>query len=273
MLKKINILSVQFTLGNKREILEEVAGMLSKKTKGHYIVTPNPEMVVRAQGDTDFREALASSDLSLADGIGIMFAAQILGKEGLTRITGVDMVEYLCKLASDLSSKNEKKPVTVGFLGAGSGVAERTGKCLAKKYPGLAVSFVGEEWDELGFENAKKLLGSKDTKKLRQDALQELSNITLSSFPHIDILFIAFGFPKQEMFMYEKREKLSVTCMVGVGGAFDYISGDIKRAPQFIRDVGLEWVFRLITQPWRWRRQLALPRFLYLVLKQRFSSK
>lgn len=273
MLGKTEILSVPFTKGSKKEILEEVSHWIGEKQTGRYIVTPNPEMIVKAQDDQAFLKTLTSSDLSLTDGVGVTLSASFLGKSGLTRLTGVDMVDSLCRLASDMSSKDEKKPVTVGFLGGRGGVAERTGKCLAKKYPGLVISFVGEEWDKQGFENAKKILGYKDTKRLRQDAQQKISNITISSFPQIDILFVAFGFPKQEFWMYEHRGTIPVKVMMGVGGAFDYLSGDVKRAPKFIRDLGLEWLFRLAVQPWRWRRQLALPRFLYLVLKQRFTSK
>ena len=83
------------------------------------------------------------------------------------------------------------------------------------------------------------------------------------------LLFVAFGAPKQEEWIYENLPKIPVKAAMGVGGAFDYLSGDVTRAPQFVRAVGLEWFFRLIAEPWRWKRQLALPKFLWLLLREK----
>src|SRR5579884_3272517 len=89
---------------------------------------------------------------------------------------------------------------------------------------------------------------------------------------HIDILFVAFGFPKQEEFISKNLDKLPVTAMVGVGGAFDYISGKVSRAPLIVRFIGFEWLYRLIRQPWRFKRQLALVEFMWMVMKTRFGN-
>ena len=89
----------------------------------------------------------------------------------------------------------------------------------------------------------------------------------------MDILFVAFGFPKQEQWIAENLDKIPVKVAMGVGGAFDYISGNVPRSPVFIRKLGLEWLFRLIIQPWRLKRQLALFKFIYLVLREKLKSK
>jgi N-acetylglucosaminyldiphosphoundecaprenol N-acetyl-beta-D-mannosaminyltransferase len=279
MLRKIEILSVPFTAGSQKEILEEVKGWLSEKRFGRYIVTPNPEMIVRATEDKEFKKVLDSSDLSLADGVGVTFAAQILGKHGLSRVTGVDFMEALCCLASDMSSKDVKNPVTVGFLGGRPGVAERTGECLRKKHPDLRIVFVGQEWGEEGFGKAEETFSPRGPVSLHPRPTSSVASLPVGdrrgapalATPPLDILFVAFGFPKQEVWMFEHREKIEVKVMMGVGGAFDYISGEVKRAPKLMRDLGLEWLFRLVSQPWRFKRQLALPHFLLLILKRRFS--
>lgn len=242
MLGKVEILSVPITKGTRGEILEEVRAWLSDDAFGRYIVTPNPEMLALAQKREDFKKALESSDLRLADGVGITLAAGVLGKHDVHRITGVDFMEDLCKLASDMSSENAGNPVRIGLLGGRGRVAERTGECLTKKYPNLHIVYADNEW--------------------KPQSTQE-----------VDILFIAFGFPKQELWMYDHRDKLKVKVMMGVGGAFDYISGEVKRAPKLVRIIGLEWLFRLVVQPWRLTRQMALPKFLLLILKEKFSSK
>lgn len=138
---------------------------------------------------------------------------------------GVDFMEELVKRSIDWS-------VAVGFLGGRDGVAEKTAECLKKKYPKLKVSFVLEEPGKI---------------------------------PATDILFVAFGAPKQEKWIAKNLDKLDVKVAMAVGGSFDYISGEVKRAPLWIRSLGLEWLFRLIIQPWRIKRQLALIKYLYML--------
>src|SRR5258708_7202615 len=137
----------------------------------------------------------------------------------------------------------------MGFLGGKDGVAERTAQCLRKKYPWINVIFAGSEWP-------------KDTQVKKKERGKQVS---------IDILFVAFGVPKQEEWIYEHLALLPVKAAIGVGGAFDYLSGAVQRAPFIVRFLGFEWLFRLIVQPWRLRRQLALLEFISLVVKQKFS--
>lgn len=238
MLEKKNLLGVGVTNASENEILEYILQSLQKKGEKYYVVTPNPEILVYANKNREFKNILNNARLALCDGTGLFLAGWFMGKSFKGRVTGTDLVKNLCFAVS-------KRPITVGFLGGGSGVAERTAECLKSEFPGLKVAFAGSEPDKL---------------------LKSLKNPKLL----IDILFVALGFPKQEEWMAENLDKVPVKVAIGVGGAFDYISGRVKRAPKFLQNSGFEWLYRLIRQPWRIKRQLALLEFIFLVLKERF---
>jgi len=229
--EKINLLGIEFTNASEREVLEFINTSLSQNTKKYYIVTPNPEILVIANKNTDYKRVLNEAELALADGIGIIIATRLMGKYLKQRITGVDLLESLCRYFAD-------KPVTTSYLGAGPGVAELTAERLQKKYTGLKVAWVSEEYS--------KSLSVKKT----------------------DILFVAFGSPKQEIWINKNLDKLNAKVVIGVGGAFDFVSGKVTRAPMILRKLGLEWLFRLIVQPWRIKRQLSLIKYIYLVILQ-----
>ncbi len=263
MFKKKSILGIGITNAKEDEVLEYILLGLEKGRQKYFIVTPNPEILMLARNDTNYKKILNSAKIALPDGIGVMIAGKILNKELKERITGVDLVESLCRAV-------EEKPITVGFLGAGPAVAEQTAECLIARYPNLKVNFVAEEWGEEGFVRAGKYQVSSIKYKEKRKKIKILN--TQYIIPNtIDILFVAFGSPKQEIWIYENLEKLPVKVVIGVGGAFDFISGKVKRAPAFIRNMGFEWLFRLISQPWRAKRQAALIKFIYLVLKERFK--
>ena len=139
----------------------------------------------------------------------------------------MDFMEELVSLAAE-------KGFTTGFLGGGDGIAKQTAECLLKKYPKLKVFFAGSD--------------------------------TETKIPPVDLLFVALGHIKQEKWIAENLEKIPVHVAMGVGGSFDYLSGNVPRAPKWMRDLGLEWLFRLILQPWRIKRQLALLQYLWLVM-------
>lgn len=258
MLKKQFLLGVGITTARENEILEYILQGLKKTAEKYYIVTPNPEILVYANKRPEFRRVLNNARLALCDGIGVFWAGKLLGKSIKQRVTGVDLLENLCKAAS-------KQPITVGFLGGGEKIAERAAECLVSKYPRLKVAFFGEEWGEEGFVSASRLELRSKNQELRAKKHNSLFMIHNS----IDVLFVAFGFPKQEEWMAKNIGKVPVRIMVGVGGALDYISGNIPRAPMIVRSLGLEWFYRLIRQPWRLKRQLALLEFMYLVLKEK----
>lgn len=253
-LRKITLLGVEITNSSESEVLEYIEEAIQTTEYKGYVVTPNPEMVVLAQKDPFFKQVLNNAQLSVPDGVGLLLAARLLKKELRGRITGTDLLLKLC-------SKYNEKPVKLGFLGGRPHIAEETVKCLLETYPGLLVSFVSDEWTRQGFANARLLQKKHDEKIGKTSSYRETAENE-----SIDILFIAYGFPKQEYFMAENLVKMPVKLAMGVGGAFDYISGDVVRAPSFVRALGFEWLFRLIRQPWRIKRQVALLQFLGLVL-------
>lgn len=230
------ILGVGFNNLSENLVLEYIIKSIKNSSKKYYVVTPNPELLVIAHDNPKYKKVLNDAKLALPDGIGIVLASKLLRKGIKERITGVDLVEKLCMRVAE-------KPITVGFLGGRPGVADKTAECLRKKYPKLKVNFIGEEWS-----------------RLTQTA-------------NIDILFVAFGSPKQELWISENLEKLPVKVAIGVGGSFDFISGRVSRAPVWVRSIGLEWLFRLIIQPWRIKRHLRLIKFTFLVVKEKFKIK
>ena len=247
----IKILGVEVTDATKEEALEFIVKGLEKHGKKLSIFTPNPEIIMHSTRDERFKQILNSADLALADGVGVKLAGRLLGKPLKERITGVDFMLALCERAA-------KEGFTVGLMGGGPKIAERTAECLLQKYPKLKIVYVAEEWRKDGFVRAGEVRSMKY--EVREEKIQN----------SIDILFVALGYPKQEEWIYENLPKIPVKVAMVVGGSFDYISGAISRAPLFVRNAGLEWLFRLLRQPWRIRRQLALAKFFFLVLKERF---
>ncbi len=282
MLNKKNILGVGITDATQKEILEYIIKSLENFKKKLFFATPNPEFLVLASKNNTFKNILNRADLASADGIGIIIAAKFLGKSLKERFTGVDLVKSLCKEVAE-------KPITVGFLGGRDNVAEKTAECLLKMYPGLKVVFAQEEWinEDSGrqksssrgpaasfpatpVEQANSFVRSANAPST--GSVRVVGSPSSGVTPQIDILFVAFGAPKQEFWINENLNKIPVKIAIGVGGAFDYISGKTPRSPGFIRSIGLEWLFRLIVQPWRIKRQLALVEFIWLVVKEKLNK-
>lgn len=207
----------------------------------HQIATVNPEFVMEARQNPDFYEVLERADLCIADGIGLLWAARRQGRLLPERVTGSDGVPMIAERAA-------RNGWRLYLLGAGLGVAEETARILLERYPGLQIAgtFPGSPADA----DAPEIVA-----RIRETAP--------------DILFVAYGAPRQDLWIARHRNELGVPVMMGVGGAFDHIAGVRRRAPRGMQRLKLEWLFRLVTQPWRWRRQLALPRFVWAVLTER----
>lgn len=240
---KVSLLGVKLSSGSFRSLLEEASTLMGKSQQG-YIVTPNPEFVVYAQTDRYFKEILNKASLAIPDGIGLICASRVLNLPLRDRVAGADFGEALIKEAAD-----SKK--SVFFLGGRGDVAARTAFRMTSKYPGLMVagSFSGEAGEE-GDEETLLSIGQKP----------------------IGLLLVAYGHPKQEYWIDRNLGKIKVGVAMGVGGAFDFWSGDVKRAPTWVRSLGAEWLFRLIRQPWRLRRQSSLLKFIYLVFKEKWRK-
>jgi len=262
-LQTTKILNVGITNETEKKVLEYFFERIKKGSEKTFLITPNPEMLVYANTHLAYQDKLNKADIALPDGIGLFIAGGILGDPLQERIAGVDFVEKLCREAKE-------NPLSMGFLGGKDGVANHAAERLLKKYPWLDIVFVGPEWDDKGF-----LWKKEQRSKLGTTQKQKNGIIPQKGKQHagmIDILFVAYGVPKQEEWIYEHLPQLPVKAAIGVGGAFDYLSGTVHRAPFIIRFFGFEWLFRLIIQPWRFRRQLALLTFISLVFKEKFSK-
>ena len=202
------------------------------------IVTVNPEFVMTSQSNAEFRRVINEAALALPDGTGVWWASRRLGQPVPERIPGVDLVDRLASLSAG-------KGFRIYLLGAMPGVAERVAKVLCTRYAGLTV--------------AGTYAGS-------PRAADEAGIIAQVRAAHPQILLVAYGAPAQDMWIARNLDRLGVPVCIGVGGAFDYLAGVHPLAPRWLRRIGLEWLHRLVTQPWRWRRMLALPRFVWRVL-------
>jgi N-acetylglucosaminyldiphosphoundecaprenol N-acetyl-beta-D-mannosaminyltransferase len=232
---KVDSITYQQALEKSKELIES--------SGKHYIVTPNPEIIVKATKDAQFRKILNKADLSVPDGIGLVWMAKLIGKDAKGRVAGTDLLLGLAILA-------EEHGFNMFLLGAGEGIAKKASEALKKEFPKLEIvgAYSGNADPKFDKETREKI-GNKE----------------------IDILAVAYGAPKQEKWIERNLSKLNVKLAIGVGGAFDYISGEKARAPVWAQKIGLEWAFRLVNEPSRFKRQLALPHFVYLVLKEKFS--
>ncbi|HLZ22485.1 MAG TPA: PfkB family carbohydrate kinase [Ktedonobacterales bacterium] len=210
-----------------------------------HVVTLNPEIVMAARHDAALRRAIRTADLVLPDGIGVVWALRLRGEAVLGRVTGIDLLDAFAGVAA-------ARGYRVFLLGAAPGVAQAAASRLIERYPGLTV--VG------GYA------GSPDA----DDAPGIIERIKNS---RADAVFVAFGAPAQERWIASHREQLGAAVAMGVGGAFDFLAGDIPRAPRWMRRYGLEWLYRLAREPWRWRRMLALPCFVVAALRETRHSR
>ena len=205
------------------------------------ICTANPEFVMTAQRQPEFKVVLQQADLVLPDGVGLLWAAKRLGRTLPERVTGSDGIYLLAERAAGEGWR-------LFLLGAQPGVAEKTAGILQTRFPGLHVvgTYPGSPRDEDYPEIARRIQAARP-----------------------DILLVAYGAPRQDLWIARHKDDLGVPVSMGVGGAFDFVAGVQKRAPAWLIRLNLEWLWRLITQPWRWKRQLDLPRFAWSVIRSK----
>lgn len=215
------------------ELLSDAPGSLA--------VTPNAELVWAAQQDPDLMRALNGARLAVADGAGVVWASKVLGKPVPERVAGYDLMRALLAEA-------ESRGLAVYFLGGRPGVAERAAGCARDLHPGLRVAGLAHGYFAAGEE---------------QEVLAGLNR----AGP--DLLFVALGAPRQEKWLARHLPGLRVGLAMGVGGSLDVLAGVSRRAPGWMIRANLEWLYRLLAEPRRLRRQLALPRFALAVLGRR----
>jgi len=226
-MQHIDILGVKISKVTYESAIKMVEGFLADGKK-HYIVTPNPEFIVLAESDQDFRQILNQADLAIPDGVGLRVGE---------RVTGTDLMIKLCGLAAE-------KGYSVFLLGGRNGVAKEAAKRLKERFVNLNIVGTYEGDPSRNFQ-----------------------------FSEIDLLFVAYGAPKQEKWIAKNLSKIPVRVAMGVGGAFDFIAGKKKRAPAVLRRLGLEWFWRLIQEPQRFPRILnATIKFPLLVFLDKIKS-
>jgi N-acetylglucosaminyldiphosphoundecaprenol N-acetyl-beta-D-mannosaminyltransferase len=209
-------------------------------------VTVNPEFIIAARRDPGFRAALDGAALATADGVGVVLAARLLGRPLSSRVTGVDLVEALATV-------RQPRP-RLFLLGAAPGIAERAADRLHERFPGIEIA------------------GCWAGTPRPEDTAGTLARLGASG---ANLLLVAYGAPAQDTWIAAHRSELAdcgILVAIGIGGALDFLAGAVPRAPRLVRRAGFEWLYRLIRQPWRWRRQLALPLFALLVLRQRLGG-
>ncbi len=204
------------------------------------LISVNPERIMHAQRDPEFAAVLAGADLALADGAGVLWAARRLGHPLPERVTGVDFVRAL-------AARGAAQGWRFFFLGGAPGVAEAAGRALQQAYPGFILAGTHAGSPEPSGDAAS-------IEAVRSSGAQ--------------VLLLAYGAAAEEAWLARNLGRSGATIGMGVGGALDFISGRVHRAPPWMRERGLEWLHRLSREPWRWRRMLALPRFVIRVMRE-----
>lgn len=237
--ESVRVLGVRVDRVTTEQALHMMERFIAER-RPHQVVTLNPEFVIKAQHNAEFRVTLEEADLALPDGAGLLWAARLLGRPLLERVTGSDIVPLIAEMSA-------RQGYRLYLLGAAPGVAEKAAETLKRNYPGLQI--VGA------------YAGSPDPAE--EDGI--IARIVAASPA---FLFVAYGAPRQDLWIHRNLRRLGVPVCMGIGGTLDFIAGVAVRAPRWMRKVGLEWLHRLLRQPWRWRRMLALPQFTYLVMRQ-----
>ncbi|MDD5594164.1 MAG: WecB/TagA/CpsF family glycosyltransferase [Candidatus Margulisbacteria bacterium] len=207
--------------------------------KPRVVVTPNPEMIVAAQTDAEFKKLINSADLRVADGISMVVVSQILGRPLKERVSGIDLMLKLLEIGADYNYR-------VFLLGGAPGVAEEAAKKIKDRFPGLVIAGT-----QNGYFNAGDETGI--VKKIKE--------------ADPDLLFVGLGAGRQEKWLNQHLYELGATVGMTIGGSLDVLSGRKQRAPKWVQALYIEWLYRLLTEPQRWKRQLALPKFLWLMFK------
>ncbi len=237
-----NILGVRVHHLTSAGAVEAVRALL-RDGGAHQVVTVNGVMLVQAARDERIRGVLNGAALAVADGAGVAVAARILGRPAPARVPGVE-------LADDLAGLAAAEGYPIYLLGAAPGVAEEAADALRRRHPGLVVAGVHHGYV--------------------QDDAAVIAAIHRAR-PHI--LFVGMGFPRQELWIAQHLDRLGVPVSMGVGGTLDVLAGRAQRAPRWAQRAGLEWAYRVVREPRRWRVAAGLPRLLWLALSQRMKER
>lgn len=239
---RYDILGIPVRPDTKAALLSRMQHFLESPAGFFHLVSINPEIIMEARHNHEFFECIHQAEGQLMDGVGVVWALKNLHGQEVEKWSGADCMEYLMEYAGDSGLR-------ILLIGGRPGVAAQ----IARNYQQTA--------RQGRYEGMYAFADINHPKKAEEDALfQKIADYQ----PHI--IFSSFGSPAQELWLYRNREKLQGIIGIGVGGAFDYLVGAVPRAPVWIQELGVEWLYRLIHQPWRWKRQFNLLKFMLIVL-------
>ena len=241
------LLGISLPTYSKKDILDKIKKYTLTRSRFIHITSLNPENMVIAQKDKLFKEIVVKSQIKIIDGVGVVLAAKTLNIEAANRIPGVDLV-------SDLITLSSVERLRVVLIGGEGKLAEDLANCYNRSYP--QAKYIG-------------LRGIENIKNIKRTEEERIFNIITYTKPHL--LLVAFGSPYQEKWIWKNKAKFKGIVCMGVGGSFDYLSGKIQRPLPIIQKFGFEWLYRLIIQPWRLKRQLKLLIFAWYIFKEKLN--
>lgn len=242
MNNKVNILGVPFSKLTMEETVQLIRDTVSQsRDKLFHVITANPEFVMGTIEDPELKKISEDTDLITPDGIGIVMAAKWNGEPVAERVAGYDLLLRLLE-------EGDRQRWSFYFLGSSEEVSQLATDKISERYPNLIVA-----GRHNGFFKEKE-----------EEVIAQINDAKP------DFLVVALGAPRQEKWIYLNKNRLHTKVAVGVGGSLDVIAGKVKRAPAIWQKLNLEWFYRLISQPSRWKRQLALPKF---AIKAYFAAK
>lgn len=238
---KTEILGIQFDNLTRQEAAQRGKELL-EEDKFHYVVTPNPEFILAAEQDADFRAVLNGADLVLADGIGVVYSAKILGTPLKGRVPGIEFAGDMLAALNDMGGR-------LYLLGAKPGVAQKAGENILEQYPSIV------------------LCGAHDGYFKDEEAV-----LLEVSAARPDLIFVCLGAPKQEKWMARWGKHTGARMAIGLGGCLDVFAGNVERAPEAWQKLGMEWAYRLKKEPKRIGRMARLPLVLVKAAGERFKG-
>lgn len=238
---KIDVMGLKFDSVTMDEALSRAEALL-RGEKAAYVVTPNAEIAYEALHDGQLREMLNGADLMLPDGAGVVLASKLLRTPVKQKVAGVDF-------AAGLLGILERNGQSLYLLGGKTGIGELAAQKMLEAHPQLRIAGIADGYF--------------------QDEAPVIAKINASG---ADALFVCLGAPKQERFMVQHQQELHVHLMAGLGGSLDAFAGTVQRAPAWMIRLNLEWLYRLIREPKRFRRMLRLPKYLWAVMLKRIRG-
>ncbi len=236
--EEVEAFGVRISPVSMAEALDKIESYIDSQ-RPHHVVTSDANAILRAQEDPEYADILRRAALITPDGYGVIWGARLLNLPIYERVCGVDMVTGICEIAA-------RRGYSIYILGSAPGVAATAAQKLQERYPGL------------------KVAGTQHGYYKPEEELEIVHRIR-DAKP--DVLFVAFGIPKQEKFIGRYFHELNVPVCLGVGGSFDVYSERLKRAPVYIQRAGLEWLYRVWIEPARWKRMSYVPRFMMLAIR------